>query len=364
MGGAGVGTPWGGAPNQWANPAQLAYRQGVHYDGARYELARGLADDIVLTNSEFMFGHSGVSVIWGLWPASGLKLDMGNQEGVDENGDPTGTFSSYMKSRSYGVAVDAVQILDRFLSRTGHSDLKRYVSLSYGYVKKDYEDQLAPDQIIQDPYGGGSATANTHDRGWVVRVTPLNTLDTDGPLGFLLGGAYGESTLNGGDEDIHHVDASQSDPLPRAHLDGWSLHGEIAFGREHWRNTSPGFLANLYDTLNPLFSFTYASQSNVPGYRWDGDLGEYVEGKDFDYEETGDGWEMGLANIFFLRKGHFTAPYGDIDDDTSGWGINLQVNKEFGLRYDTASVPQATGLPRVDRYSWSFWVDPLAILAD
>jgi hypothetical protein len=102
----------------------------------------------------------------------------------------------------------------------------------------------------------------------------------------------------------------------------------------------------------------------VPGYVWDGDLGEYVEGKNDAQEETGDGWEMGLANIFFLRKGHFTALYGDIDDDTSGWGINLQVKKQFGLRYDTASVPQARGLPRVDRYTLSFWVDPLAILAD
>ena len=364
MGSAGVGAPWGGATNHWANPAQLAYRQGIHCEWARSELAEGLADDIVFTNNELIIGYSGISVIWGQWPASGLYLDMGEQQATDENGAPRGFFSSYMKSSSYGIALDVVQVLDLILSRTGNRGLYRYVSFSYGYVKKDFEDQLSNDSVIQDPQGGGYATAKTYDKGWVVRISPLNTLDTDGTLGLLLGGAYGESTLNGGDEVILHVGSDQSDPLPRAHLNGWSLHGEIALGKEHWRSSLSGFLAGLYDTLNPIFSFTYASHENVPGYVWDSDQEDYVSGKDYSQDETGEGWELGLANIFFLRKGHFTALYGDIEDDTSGWGINLQLKKEFGVRFDTASVPQAKGLPKVDRYSWSFWVDPIAILAD
>jgi hypothetical protein len=363
MGSAGVGAPWGGPTNQWANPAQLAYRQGIHCEWARYGLAEGLADDIVLTNNELIFGYSGITLTWGQWPASGLYLELGDQQATDENGQSKGTFSSYMKSSSYGLALDVVQVIDLIRSRTGNEGLYRYASLSFGYVKKDFEDQLSDDAVIQDPQGGGTATANTHDVGWVARITPLNTLDTDGAIGFLIGVAYGSSTLNGGDEVLVHVDADQSDPLPRAHLTGWSLHGEIAFGREEWSSGS-GFMADLYETFNPIISLTYASQENVPGYLWDNDLEDYIYEKDTSQKNTGEGWEVGLANILFFRKGHFTALWGDVDDDTWGWGINLQMKDRFGVRYDGAEVPQARGLPKVTRHTLSLWVDPMAIMAD
>jgi hypothetical protein len=363
MGSAGVGAPWGGATNQWANPAQLAYRQGFHFEWARSQLAAGLADDIVYSDNELMFGYSGITLTWGLWPAHGKYLDMGTQWATDENGQQLGPFSSYMKSSSYGLAVDVVQVFDLIKSRTGSEGWYRYASLSFGYVRKNYEDQLGGN--IQDTQGGGTATAKTFDLGWVARVTPLNTLDTDGALGFLLGAAYGASTLNGGDEFIMHSDADQSDLLPRAYLSGWSFHGEMALGKENWHSSMGGFLAGLHGTFNPLLSFTYADQVNQPGYYWDNDREEYFYGKDPSgaQDETGEGWEVGLANIAFLRRGHFTALYGDIDDDTWGWGINLQENDKWGVRYDSASVPQAKGLPNVTRRTWSLWVDPMAIMA-
>ncbi len=364
MGSAGVGAPWGAATNLWANPAQLAYRQGFHCEWARSDLALGLADDIVFTNNELIFGYSGITLTWGLWPASGQFLDMGDQQATDENGEPLGMFTSYMKSSSYGLAVDVVQVFDLIQSKTGDEGLYRYASLSFGYVKKNFEDKLSDDSIIQDPQGGGSAQANTHDVGWVVRVTPLNTLDTDGSMGFLVGIAYGSSTLNGGDEVNTHADADQSDPLPRAYLDGWSVHGEIALGREKWRSSWSGFMAGLYETFNPLFSFTYTYQDNVPGYVWDYQQENYIYEKNYSQKEEGGGWEVGLANVFFFRKGHYTAPYTRIDDETLGWGINLQWRDRFGIRYDGASVPQFIGLPEVYRHTLSFWVDPLAILAD
>ncbi len=366
MGSAGVGAPWGGATNQWANPAQLAYRQGFHCEWARSELAAGLADGIVLKNNELIFGYSGITLIWGQWPASGLYLDMGEQQATDENGQPIGTFSSYMKSSSYGLAVDVVQVFDLIRSRTGNEGLYRYASLSFGYVRKNFEDKLSSDAIIQDPQGGGTAQANTYDLGWVARVTPLNTLESDNSLGFLLGAAYGSSTLNGGDEFIVHYDADQNDPLPRAHLNGWSLHAEMALGREQWLSSKSGFMADLYDTFNPIVSLTYASQDNVPGYVWDRDREEYIYEKNTSgtQDETGTGWEVGFANVLFYRRGHVEALYGDIDGDTWGVGGNLQYKDMFGARYDRANVPQARGLPEVVRHTWSFWVDPLAIMAD
>jgi len=67
-------------------------------------------------------------------------------------------------------------------------------------------------------------------------------------------------------------------------------------------------------------------------------------------------------NIFFLRGGHFTAEYGDVDDSTEGHGWRIQAGRLFGIRKDWATVPQARGLDTVDRETWSVWVNPLAIL--
>ncbi len=364
MGGAGVGSPWGAATNHWANPAQLAYRRGIQWEWFKSQLAEGLADDIVLENSEIIIGFGGVTLLWGRQPANGRYLNMGYQMATDEGGNPIGLFQSYMKSESYGFALDLVQVFDFFQSKGDKPlNLSRYASLSFGYVKKDYEDMLS------DIWGTSLptlATANTHDIGWVVGVTPLNSLDTDDSLGFLLGAAYGASTLNGGDDVIMHVDADQSDPLPRAHVNGWSLHGEMAIGREQWRNSAPSALALLYDTFNPLLSLTYAHQKSVPGYVWDPDTEDYIYMRDTSgkFDKIGEGWEIGLANIFYLRRGHFEAAYGDIDADTEGWGVNLQAGSMFALRYDKATVPQARGLPTVDRETWSVWLDPVALFAE
>jgi len=367
MGGAGVGTPWGPATNHWANPAQLAYRRGVQWEWYKSELAQGLADDIALENNEFIVGVGGITVLWGRTPAGGLFLDMGTQTATDENGNPMGSFSSYMESTSYGLAVDAIQVFDFFNSKSDKPlGLSRYGSLSFGYVHKDFEDMLSMDSVIQDPVGGGTATAKTYDLGWVLGVTPLNTLEEDESLVFLLGMAYGMSTLNGGDEVITHMDADQSDPLPRAYVKGYSLRGELALGREDWRRSMPEFLGWTYDTFNPLLSITYAYQKSQPGYVWDPQREEYSYEKDTsgNQDEIGSGYEIGLANIFYIRSGHFEATYADIDADTEGWGINIQAGDMLGFRYDKATFPQASGLPTVDRETWSIWFMPLAFCSD
>ena len=36
----------------------------------------------------------------------------------------------------------------------------------------------------------------------------------------------------------------------------------------------------------------------------------------------------------------------------------------LGFRYDKATVPQASGLPTVDRETWSIWFMPLAFCSD
>ncbi|MBK8164372.1 MAG: hypothetical protein IPK64_00255 [bacterium] len=152
---------------------------------------------------------------------------------------------------------------------------------------------------------------------------------------------------------IVHVDADQSDPMPTVYLSGWALHGEVLAGRNLLENVPMW----ARDAVAPLMAFTATWQTMVPGHRWTGTDYEYVRDDSGAFDEEGWGWELSLLNIMHLRRGHVKVPYGDIDGDTEGWGLSLQAGRWGGVRYDKATVPQARGLPTVEREGWQVWVD-------
>ena len=363
MGGAGVAAPWGADTNHWANPSLLAFRPGLNYLKYRSELAVGLADDIVLTNEELTLGAYGVTLLWAKSPVDGNYLDMGTQMGTDENGNPTGFFDSYMAAESWGLGLEAVQLVDRFLRR-GEEPWSRYAAFAVGFTKRDFEDRLAPDYVLQD-VSGGSAAGSVTDLGVTLRATPLRIDDYNGYFGLTVGLAVARSLLADTDEFIVHVDADQSDPFPRAYVRGWSVHAELPLAPGYIARHPDGFGGLLTQALDPLLSITYSSQTIDPGYVWNESTAtyEYTHDTSGRYDEEGHGWELGVLNIFYLRRGHLKMDYGDIDADTAGWGINLQAGRLGGLRIDHARVPQAEGLPNVTRDGWSLWVDPVAIIA-
>ncbi|MDX2473443.1 MAG: hypothetical protein QNL91_07000 [Candidatus Krumholzibacteria bacterium] len=367
MGSAGVGAPWGTDTNHWANPALLAFRPGLNYLKFRSELAVGLADDIVITNEEITLGNYGVTLLLATGPVDGNFLDMGTQIGTDENGIPTASFESYMKSESWGLGLDVVQILDRLLDH-GDQSWSRYTTLAVGYTHHDFSDQLAPDNNLQDSQGGGSAEGSSSDKGFVLRATPLvidtpNGWHNNGYVGLTAGAAYGYSLQSDTDKYIVHVNTDQSDPFPRAFIKGWSVHLALPLAPNFRDRPVQGLERLLTEAIDPFFSFTYSSQLIEPGYVWNQDLGDYVYEHDKSglQDEEGHGWEIGLANIFYVRRGHVKVDYGQVDGDTSGWGINLQAGDMGGFRFDRARVPQAIGLPNVTREGWSIWICPLAI---
>jgi hypothetical protein len=115
----------------WWNPGGLAFlpQRPERHDIQimQSSLAAGLAEDIAL----YWVGYA---MPMGKHGALGFALnylDMGEQQGTDENGDPTGTFSSYEFSFSatYGVQ----------LSRT----------LGMGLGVKYFRDKLAPDELLE-----------------------------------------------------------------------------------------------------------------------------------------------------------------------------------------------------------------------
>lgn len=360
MGETGVATLWGGDTNVWANPAMLAFRPGLRHGTMHSQLAKGLANDIFIDKKELTFGVPGAGLLFARGPIDHVYLDMGTQTGTDESGNVTGTFESYMKSQSWGVAFSAGEALRRL----NVADIGGWFDVAGGIVWKDFEDYLAGDDIIQDEPGGGRGEASARDLGWVARVTPLNTLARGAQadaasFGFLVEASYGRAKLNDTDEMIVHVDADQSDPMPTMNLSGWAVHGELQAGPRALENAP----AWLRDAIAPLLAFTYTQQDIVPGYRWTGTEYEYAHDDSGDFDEEGRGWELSLLNTLHLRRGHVEVPYGDIDGDTEGWGVSVQAGRWGGIRYDKATVPQARGLPTVDREGWQVWVDVLAVVA-
>jgi hypothetical protein len=323
-------------------------------------LAVGFADDIFIDKKELTFGAYGVGLLFADGPIDHVYLDLGEQAGTDEEGNPTGTFHSWEKSQSWGLGLSAAEMLRQLKV----AEIGGWFDLAGGIVWKDYEDQLGPDDAIQDAPRVGDGQASMKDLGWVARVTPLNTLArsasaADAKVGFLLEATYGSSKLNDTDEYIVHVDASQADPVPTTYLSGWAVHAELQSGSRFMASAS----SLLRASIAPLVAFTYTQQNAVPGYVWDGDDYVYERDETGDFDEETWGYEVSLLNVFHLRRGHVSKPWGDVDGDTEGWGLSLQAGRYGGIRYDEATVPQAQGLPTVTREGWHFWVDALALFA-
>ena len=283
----------------WWNPGGLAFlpQRPERRDAQvmQSKLAAGLADDIQLIWAGYgmPLGESG-ALGFGL-----TYLDMGEQQGTDEGGGDTGTFSSYefAFTATYGVR----------LSRT----------LGVGIGVKYWRDKLAPDDIIQDKGGGGSGDSFGVDLGLLWKVPKLRS-------------NFGVAVANLG-PDITHVDVDQSDPMPRKLTVGWAF--------SVYSSEAMGFLV-VADWLMPL-------------YKWQGnDYGFGIE--DFDQHVFGGGAEWNYVRSLFLRFGYKHDDSGKIKDYTWGFGVDLKQWTGQAFFFDFASVPQAEGLDTVKRFSLGY----------
>lgn len=278
----------------WWNPGGLAFlnQSGMHI--MQSSLAEGLADDIALY-------WGGYATPVGKDSALGFGLnylDMGEQEGTDENAQFTGTFRSYMFafSATYGVR----------LSNT----------MGIGLGVKYFRDKLAPDNALQDAGGSGSGDSFGVDLGFLWRLASLRSN---------LGVAF--SNLG---PDIAHVDSDQSDPMPRKMTVGWAFQ---AYASEY-------------------MGLTLVADYLIPLYKWK--TNDYGFGYEFDMTEWGAGLEWSYLRSLFVRFGYKSADYGEINDTTFGFGVNMTRWVGRPISFDFASVPQAEGLPRVNRLSLGY----------
>lgn len=279
----------------WWNPGGLAFlpkKKNLHI--MQSSLAEGLAEDIALY-------WGGYAMPMGKHGALGFGLnylDMGEQIATDENAQETGTFRSYMFafSATYGVKLNR--------------------NMGIGLGVKYFRDKLADDSVLQDTGGGGSGDSFGVDLGLLYKMPSLRS-------------NLGVAVANLG-PDIKHVDADQSDPMPRKATVGWA------------------FSAYSSDYMGLLLVADYL----VPLYKWKDN--DYGFGLEFDQTEYGVGVEWNYLRSLFVRFGYKSADYGEINDTTFGFGVDMNEWVGQAITFDFASVPQAEGLPRVNRLSLGY----------
>jgi len=70
---------------------------------------------------------------------------------------------------------------------------------------------------------------------------------------------------------------------------------------------------------------TGTQQTSVPGYAWTGDRYVYERDESGFFDEETWGYEVSLLNLLHIRRGHVSAPWGDIDGDTEGWQYRVDA---------------------------------------
>ena len=73
------------------------------------------------------------------------------------------------------------------------------------------------------------------------------------------------------------------------------------------------------------------------------------------------GLELEFLGLAALRYGYIEDERGQVKGSTLGLGLGLQYRGFAGVRWDFASIPQAEGLPEVDRHAVVAFVDGIEV---
>lgn len=346
MGEASNAVVWGDELNQWSNPAVLGYLRGVHYEYGNTQLVPGLAADVFFRSHVLKLGGGGMGAYFAGQPGGlgSVKLDYGLQEATDPSGNPIGTFHSHEDIDSWGFGLSLAQAFESIARASDHEPprISRVADVSLGMNFKSVDVVLAP---------GFQGSTSTRDRGVLVRFSPLEVAQAsrDLPLAFDL--SYGWSELSYDGATITFPFEDTADPLSHHKREGYAAHIALEVPSEMHRRWQEYRCGWLLSGLDPLLSFGYAKDHDE------------ITPSSGDFETDGSGVEVTVANIYSFRSGHFEDPLGEIDGDTEGWSVGLPIGRFAAVRYDRATIPQASnsGLPDVTREGWSGWVDALRL---
>ena len=346
MGGANCAVFWG-EPGLWGNPAATALVQGARYEYGRTRLVPGLSSRVILSSGRLLLGGGGIGVTMMGRPFSGLgrtRLDYGLSQGTDASGNPTGVFDSHEDIEADGAGLALARSFDAIAAACGHqTSLSRFAELAAGVQHKHLEMLLAP--------GVGGET-DAFDWGWQARISPFQLAPE--PLRNRVGFdfSFARSVLNSNGTRVD-LPGFGSAPTPRLRRRGIAVRGVV---RAPWEDrVGPGLRGLWRSGFAPFVTLGWA------GDREHISTAESIETNTYDVERNGA--EITLLGFATYRFGHVTDRLGDVDGDTSGWGLAIPLGNIIAVRFDAARIPQArdSGLPDVKRSGWSGSFDPLTL---
>ena len=329
----------------------LGYTTGVRYLHTHTQLVPELSNDVFLNSNVVQVGGGGVGIVFSGQPfdAGGVRLNYGLSQGIDENGNPTGTWNSWETVKSFGAGVSLARSIESAIRLGGGPDLhlSRYADVSAGMNWKDVMIVLAPASV------GGVGSTSARDEGIHARVTPIDGFHSETVVPIRVDLAYGYSVLSYNDDAmVTFINADQASPVTRFHRRGGAA--QIVAGRLPVppRDAAGTLHRALIEGLAPLIAVSVAD-----------DHIEYGGGSLVNGRTVGSGYEITLANIYTYRRGSYEDPLSQIDGDTWGWGVGLPVGSFGGVRYDDAHWPRAmnSGLGMVHRSQWTAWLDPIEV---
>ncbi len=308
-----------GAVALWWSPGMLPFDRRVQLNCTRSKLAAGLADDIWFRT----YNLSGGFDLGAFGVAAGLgyaRLDLSEIDIITESGENIGSFASYDDLVNLTVAVSVAD-----MAGVGLALEHTYSRLSPAIPELGIDDGMTG-SARSISLGGAFSPRFTISEGETGTGGDLRP----GAFAFMINPIAAASLLHWG-EKIAYSDQNPPENLPRRLHIGTGL--RLAF--------DTGSSGSFFD-VGRFLSFEL-----LFGYEWDKSL---IGSKEMTHRS---GFELRLANIFSLRYGKIDDKAGHIVDNTRGWGIGFEELLPFGFRLDYAEVPQADGLPTVDRWELS-----------
>ena len=244
-----------------------------------------------------------------------IRLNLGKQHFTGEYGpDPVLSFDSYESANKITLAA----VLDY------------YIQASVGFGYNFIESQLGAFATGVGDYRVTKVTTQAHDWGLILRAPIFDILDkVHGISGesvalvkpfFDVGLSY---SLNNIGDKVIYIDEAQADPFPRTVYVGSNLQVGFRYMDEH-------------NSFN-LFSFKWAREADdmLVSRESDGSW-RYLSGlNDIKFVEdilfvkgngraiTKKGWEYGIGDFFFIRRGGYEDREGRVVYHTKGWGVNF-----------------------------------------
>jgi len=244
-----------------------------------------------------------------------IRLNLGKHILTGEEGpEPILSYDSYESSDKITLAT----ALDYYI----------HASLGFGY--KFIESQLGAMATTPGNYRITKVTTQAHDLGLILRAPIFDILeDLYGQANeaftlvkpFLdLGLSY--SRNNVGDKVIY-IDEVQADPFPRTVYVGSHLQAGFRYTDEHssfnlfsfkWAREADDMLVSR----NPDGSWWYLSGLNDIKF-----IDDILLGKGNGHAITKKGWEYGIGDFFFIRRGGYEDMEGKVVYNTKGWGVSF-----------------------------------------